>query len=177
MTVSAGMADDRSRGLPRVSMIAAMASSNRAIGVENRLPWNIPEDLKRFRAITTGHPVVMGRKTYESIGRLLPKRPNIIITRQKDFMVEGAIIAHSLGEALEIAAKSETSPSPEIFVIGGAEIYKLALPQADRLYMTFVDQRIEGDAFFPEWSNTQFKEIERIECEGYRFVTLDRLRK
>jgi dihydrofolate reductase len=109
------------------------------------LPWHLPEDLKRFRALTTGHHIIMGRKTYESLGRLLPGRTTIIVTRNKDFKVEGALIAHDLQAALVLA-----SGDSEPFVIGGAELYKDGLKHATKLYITEVQAEYAGDAFFPE---------------------------
>jgi dihydrofolate reductase len=158
----------------RVSLIAAM-SETRAIGVENRLPWNLPEDLKRFRELTSGHAVIMGRKTHESIGRLLPNRRNIIISRQPGYRVEGAMVVSSLEGALAACDSGES----EAFVIGGAEIYRLALPRADRLYLTLIHERIPGDAFFPEFDPGAFRETSREEREAstrYSFVVLDRIR-
>jgi dihydrofolate reductase len=134
-------------GGPRLSLIAAMAE-NRVIGADNRLPWHLPEDLKHFRKLTSGHPVILGRKTYESIGRLLPNRTNVIVTRNPAYRVEGAVIVGSLDEA--IAAATRAPGGDEVFVIGGAEIYALALPRADRIYLTEVHQHVEGDAYFPE---------------------------
>lgn len=128
-----------------ISLVAAV-SRNGIIGNENALPWNLPEDLKHFKELTYGAPVIMGRKTYVSIGRLLPGRKNIILTRQLDLIVPGAWLAKSLEAALLL-----TEEVPEVFVIGGAEIYRLALPLADRLYVTEVDVVIEGDAAFPSW--------------------------
>jgi dihydrofolate reductase len=121
----------------------------RAIGRENRLPWHLPMDLKRFRAITLGHPVIMGRKTYESIGHPLPGRTNIVITRQDDFCPDGCVVVHDLQAAL-----AECSGAEEVFILGGAEIFREALPLADRLYLTIVHTRIDGDAFFPEVPET-----------------------
>ncbi|MCO5144035.1 MAG: dihydrofolate reductase [Oligoflexia bacterium] len=136
-----------------VSLVVAM-SENRVIGIENRLPWNIPEDLKRFKQITSGHPIIMGRKTYESIGRLLPNRTNIIISRNKDYRVQNAIICHSLSEAIEWAQKSPGSD--EIFVIGGGEIFKQAIPLSNKIYLTKVLWAFEGDAYFPEFDEENF---------------------
>ncbi|RZA04168.1 MAG: dihydrofolate reductase [Proteobacteria bacterium] len=136
-----------------LSMIVAM-SDNRVIGIENRLPWNIPEDLKRFKKITSGHPIVMGRKTFESIGRPLPNRTNIVVTRNKDYRAEGVAVCGSLGEALEWAARA--AGSEEIFVIGGGELFKEALPKADRIYLTEVKWPYEGDAFFPEFDEEAY---------------------
>lgn len=137
-----------------LSIIAAM-SENRVIGNENKLVWNIPEELKRFRELTSGHPIIMGRKTHESIGRVLPNRTNIIITRDKDYKVEGAIIVHSLEEAIELARAQPGSD--EIFVIGGGQIYQQAIPLADRIYLTVVEGNYQGDTFFPDYSG--FKNI------------------
>ncbi len=116
------------------------------IGLAGALPWDLPEDLKRFKETTYGAPVIMGRKTYESIGRLLPGRKNVIITRDASRIVPGAWIARSLEEALRIA-----EGAADVFVIGGGEVYRMALPLADRIYITEVQVHIEGDAFFPGW--------------------------
>lgn len=132
-------------------------SENRVIGVNNRLPWNIPEDLKRFKEITTGHPIVMGRKTFESIGRVLPKRTNIVITRDRTFRVEGGAVVHSFEEALEWARRAPGAE--EVFVIGGSEIFRLALPLAWRIYLTEVRWPFEGDIFFPEFPEEDFREV------------------
>ena len=144
-----------------ISLIAAV-SKNGVIGHDQKLPWNLPEDLKRFKEITYGAPVIMGRKTYESIGRLLPGRKNIIITRSKDRLIPGAWLADSLESAI-----AEAGDAGEIFVLGGGEIYRLALPIADRLYITEVDVRIEGDTTFPEWPalrlSGRFRETKREE--------------
>ena len=146
----------------KVSLIAALAR-NRVIGKENRLPWHLPQDLKRFRALTTGHAVIMGRKTFESIGKPLPGRKNIVITRNQDYAPQGVARAASLDEALAIA---NSSGETEAFVIGGAEIYRIAMPRADRLYLTWIDQEPEGDAFFPEWNDGDFRELSREEFQG-----------
>lgn len=134
----------------KLSIIVAM-DKNRLIGGENKLLWNIPGELKRFKEITTGHPIILGRKTHESIGRVLPNRTNIIVTRDPDYKVEGTIVVHSLEKALE-KAKSEPG-CDEIFVIGGGQIYAQALPMADRLYVTIVDGDYEGDTYFPDYSD------------------------
>lgn len=162
------------RSRPRISLIAAM-SKNRVIGVDNKLPWHIPSDLKRFRQITSGSPVIMGRKTYESIGRLLPNRQNIIITRQSRIEIPEATVVNSLEAAFEAA---QPGPNHEVFVIGGAEVYRLALGQADRLYITLIDQEVQGDAYFPEWSDAEFstrsREDHADESTRYSFLVLDR---
>jgi len=141
-----------------ISLVVAM-SENRVIGIENRLPWNIPEDLKRFKKITSGHPSIMGRKTFESIGRPLPNRTNIVITRQKDYRVEGVVTVFSLDEALDWAGRSPGSD--EIFVIGGGEIFRQILPRAKRIYLTEVEWPFEGDTFFPDFDEGNYKETLR----------------
>lgn len=173
----------------KISLIAAM-SENRVIGRDNALPWHIPEDLQRFKEITKGHPVIMGRKTYESIGRLLPKRLNIIITRDSNYSVEGAVIAHSLEEAIKVALRQTqgkllekglqtmnyepTTDNGEVFVIGGGQIFERAIKIADKLYLTIVHTTIDGDAYFPEYSEFR-KEIYRRESanEEYTYTFLD----
>ncbi|WP_066961135.1 type 3 dihydrofolate reductase [Microbulbifer sp. Q7] len=130
---------------PTLAMIVAMAR-NRAIGRENTLPWRISGDLQFFKRTTLGKPVVMGRKTFESIGRPLPGRQNIVITRNPDWRAEGVTVVGSLESALEVAAREAVD---EVMVIGGAEIYRQAMPLADRLYVTEVDAEVDGDAFFP----------------------------
>lgn len=137
-----------------ISFIVAM-SENGVIGVDNHLPWNIPEDLKRFKKVTTGHPILMGRKTFESIGKPLPNRTNIIISRNKEYRAEGTVTCTSIEEALEWANKAPGSE--EIFVIGGAEIFKMALPMAKRIYLTIVHWPFEGDVHF-SWPIKGFKE-------------------
>ncbi len=132
-----------------ISLVAAV-SRNGVIGREGKLPWSLPEDLKRFKEITYGAPVIMGRKTHDSIGFLLPGRKNIIITRSLDRLIPNAWLAPSLERALELA-EHDVNSAKETFVIGGGEIYRMALPIADRLYITEVDVTIEGDAHFPEW--------------------------
>ncbi|NVH78545.1 dihydrofolate reductase, partial [Paraburkholderia sp. JPY432] len=138
-------------------------SKNGVIGRENKLPWHLPEDFKRFKETTYGAPVIMGRKTYESIGRLLPGRKNIIISRDASRLIPGAWVTHSLQEAL-----NEAGPVGEVFILGGGEIYRLALPLADRLYLTEVDVEIDGDAFFPAWPELRQGPIE-VEGETIAF--------
>ena len=138
-----------------VSLIVAIAN-NHVIGVNNTLPWHLPEDLKRFRALTMGHHIIMGRKTYESLGRLLPGRTTVIVTRNKDYGVEGALIANSLAEAITLCKNDD-----EVFVIGGAELYKDALKLANKLYVTQIDLEVQGDAFFPAFDTTEWKETLR----------------
>ncbi|WP_417582352.1 dihydrofolate reductase [Nitrincola sp.] len=144
-----------------LSIIVAQ-SQNRVIGVNNKLPWYLPEDLKYFKRITQGKPIIMGRKTYESIGRPLPGRTNIVITRDSAYQVPGIKVVHTLEQALELAEQqSLVDGSEEALVIGGSEIYALTLPQADRLYLTQVHAQIDGDAFFPELDKHQWQEMLR----------------
>lgn len=128
-----------------ISMIAAMAN-NRIIGKDNDMPWHLPADLKHFKAVTLGKPVIMGRRTFESIGRLLPGRVNIIITRNEDYKVEGAIMAESPEHALSLAGDVD-----EVMIIGGGKIYLDFLTRADRLYLTHIDLDVEGDTQFPDY--------------------------
>jgi dihydrofolate reductase len=128
---------------------------NKAIGCKNRLLWNIPEDMARFKKITTGHPIVMGRKTYESIGRPLPGRTNIIISRNKDLEIKGCLTTDSLESALKIA--KESPGSDEIFIIGGGQIFEESLGISDKLYLTVVDDEPPADTYFPDYSVFQKK--------------------
>ena len=128
-----------------ISIIAAMGR-NRAIGYKNTLPWRLPTDLQRFKQLTLGHHIIMGRKTFESIGRPLPGRTSIIITRQPDFQAEGCLIAHSLDGAIALA---KSCGEQEVFIIGGAEIYAQALAKANQMYLTLVEAEPQADAFFP----------------------------
>lgn len=156
-----------------VSVIAAVADNN-AIGLNNALPWHLSEDLKRFRSLTMGHHIIMGRKTYESLGRLLPGRITVIVSRQTDYCVEGAITAGSLTEAIAQCGNDE-----EIFVIGGAELYREALTRADRLYLTEVAGEFVADAFFPDYDRAAWREVSRerhVSEQGlaYSFVLYQR---
>ena len=144
----------------RVSIIVAFAN-NRAIGIKNQLPWKLPSDLKHFKEITTGKPIIMGRKTYESIGRPLPDRKNIVLTRLKHFEIPGCVIAHSLEEAFAKAEDAE-----EVFVIGGATLYNEALPFANKMYVTQVHADVEGDAYFPAWDKSQWQEVSREDYDA-----------
>ncbi len=136
-----------------LSLIVAHAD-NRVIGHNNQLPWHLPEDLKRFRQLTMGHHIIMGRKTYESLGRLLPGRTTVIVTRDTGYTVEGARIVHSLPEALAVCAGDE-----EPFLIGGAEMYEQGLPYVTRLYITRVYAHVGGDAFFPELDMSAWEQV------------------
>src|SRR5262245_40679246 len=134
-----------------VSLIVAMAR-NRVIGANNRIPWRLPGEQQLFKRITMGHHIVMGRKTYESIGRLLPGRTTVIVTRQPEYHAAGAVIAHSLKDALNAAARDN-----EIFIIGGAELFREALPLADRIHLTVVDAEPPGDAVMPDFDLGEWK--------------------
>lgn len=151
---------------PRISIIAAI-STNRVIGRDNKLPWDIPDDLKRFRAITSGHPIIMGRKTFESIGKPLPNRTNIVITKDSGMHPRGVIVKHNIEEAIKEAKKIEKE---EIFIIGGGQIYQQSIKLADRLYLTVVEGEFPGDAFFPEYSQfTKIIKEEKGGSNGYKF--------
>ena len=161
-----------------LSIIVAM-TDDRVIGRDNKLPWHISEDLKRFKALTMGHPIIMGRKTYESIGKPLPGRHNIVISREPKRSYAGVTVVQSLDAALDAFAAVDT----ELFVIGGAKIYELALPIADRLYLTLIHSKFEGDTFFPEIDlKKDFHVLERTEHESknepkikYSFIKADRI--
>jgi dihydrofolate reductase len=162
--------------MSRISLVLAMAD-NGVIGVRGALPWRIADDMKRFKAITMGKPIVMGRKTWDSLPRKpLPGRSNIVITRDRDFRVDGAIVAHSLGEAL---ARAEREQPGEIAIIGGAQIYLEALPRADIVHLTQVHGDFEGDARLPPFDPELWRETareDRATAGGlrYSYVTLER---
>jgi dihydrofolate reductase len=164
-----------------LALIVAVAD-NGTIGVRNGLPWRLPEDLQRFKALTLGKPIIMGRKTFESIGKPLPGRTNIVITRQTDLQLPGCIVVPSLEAAIRAAHTASHATSYEVLVIGGAEIYRQALPQAARVYLTRVHVSIAGDASFPDLNTTEWRESAREECPAderhayaYSFVVLDRV--
>ncbi|MBX4198136.1 dihydrofolate reductase [Candidatus Parcubacteria bacterium] len=144
---------------PKISIIAGIQKKDRGIGKDNQLLWKISDDLKRFKALTSGHVIISGRKNFESIGRPLPNRTNIIITRNPEYKAEGCIIVVSLEEAL---AKAKELEKEEIFIMGGGEIYKQALPFTDKLYLTIIDGEKPADIFFPDYSEFT-KEIFREE--------------
>lgn len=155
----------------KISMIAAVAK-NLAIGKDNKLLWHIPEDLKRFKELTKGHAVVMGNKTFESLGRPLPQRTNIVIAKDENYKADGCVVVHSLDDAIEAAKKSE---SDEIFIIGGGSIYAQFLPRADKLYITKVDKEFDGDVFFPAYGHL-FKKItfrQEGEHNGLKYTFLE----
>jgi len=153
----------------KVNIIAALGKNN-VIGKDNGLIWRIPDDLARFKQLTVPHPIIMGRKTFESIGRPLPGRTNIIVTREENFLADGCVVTHSVDDAIKKAKKLDD----EIFIIGGGEIYKQTLPYADKLYLTLVDNKEEGDIFFPDYSEFK-KEISREEreYEGLKYTWVD----
>lgn len=156
----------------KISIIAAIASGNRALGKDNKLIYHIPEDLKRFKEITSGHTVIMGRKTFESIGKPLPNRNNIIISKDPLYTVEGGVVVHSLEEALRLT--SLTEDNNEVFIIGGGQIYKEAIDIADKLYLTIVEGSPEADTFFPPYS--EFKKVvfeEKHESNSLKYKFLD----
>ncbi len=161
----------------RISLIVAM-SENRVIGREGGLPWRLSADLRRFKRLTIGHAIVMGRKTFESLGRrLLPGRTSIVVTRQKEYDGCGALVARDVDKAIRLAASDN-----EVVIIGGAEIYRQALPRVERLYLTLVHANVEGDTFFPELEQGQWRlvEAERHAADekneyDYSFQILERI--
>lgn len=162
----------------RISIIAAM-DKNRLIGKDNALPWRLPADMRHFKAVTMGKPVIMGRKTHESIGMVLPGRQNIIVTHNTSYAAEGCVVVHSFEQALRAADNAE-----EVVVIGGAALYQTALAKANRLYLTFVDGEFEGDTYFPAFDFEEWREIEHQHFQPdeknrfpYSFVTYERKRR
>ena len=160
-----------------LSIIVAV-SENGIIGLDNQLIWRLPDDLKRFKKLTLGHPMIMGRKTFESIGKPLPGRQSIIITRDEDFSFEGTIVVHSVQEAIEVAKKIETE---EAFIIGGGDIYRQVQGNCDRLYITEVHTQTQGDTFFQIEKPELWQEIERTHHDtdenhafSFDFVNLSR---
>jgi dihydrofolate reductase len=158
-----------------LSIIAALAN-NRVIGRANRLPWHLPADLAHFKRLTMGKPILMGRKTWDSLPGLLPHRTHIVVTRNPAFAADGALVAPSLDEALQFAGDVD-----EIMIIGGADLYEQTLPIANRLYLTLVDTEIDGDAFFPSLDDTAWREVAREHHDAdqrhafaFAFVTLER---
>ncbi len=160
---------------PLISIIAAM-DEGRVIGSENKLPWRLPADLQHFKKLTVGKPIIMGRKTWESLPGLLPDRPHIVITGNQGYQAEGCQVVHSIEQALEAAG-----PVDEVMVVGGANLYQQMLDSADRLYLTQVHTRVKGDAFFPCYAAEQWREVERVlhraderNAFDYTFLTLER---
>ena len=165
---------DRGLKQPHISLIVAM-TPDRVIGSHNKIPWRLPADLEYFRAVTMGKSIIMGRKTYESIGMPLKGRRNIVVTSQEDYRAEGCVVVHSLREALEEAGEGE------IMVIGGGSIYKQMLPCASRLYVTWVEADIQGDTYFPVIESDRWNELSRQPVEAnaenpypYHFVVYER---
>ncbi len=159
----------------QISIIAAIAQNN-VIGRDNKLPWHIPNDLKHFKELTMGKSMLMGRKTFESIGRALPGRRNLILTRDKAFTAKNAEIYHSIEEALAAVEGEE-----ELMVIGGAQLFKILLPKASRLYLTYIHEDIKGDAYFPKWDQAKWREVIRQDFAKtdqvpfhYSFVNFER---
>ncbi len=157
----------------RIAMIAAMAN-HRVIGKDNKMPWHLPEDLRHFKAMTLGKPVLMGRKTFESIGRALPGRHNIVISRQEGLSIEGVTCVTSFD-----AAKVAAGECQELVVIGGGQLYAELLAVADKLYLTQIALDVAGDTYFPAWNDVEWQETESLEAVsaeglGYRFMTLVR---
>ncbi|MBN2866557.1 MAG: type 3 dihydrofolate reductase [Thiotrichales bacterium] len=160
----------------RIALIAAMAKNN-VIGKDNDMPWHLPDDLKFFKSKTVGKPVIMGRKTFESIGsRPLPNRPNFVISRNPDLVCAGATVFASVDEALASLPETE-----EVIIMGGGQLYEQMLPRADRLYVTMIDAEIEGDTFFPNWQALAWKTLEAVHhaiderhAYSFDFITLDR---
>jgi len=157
------------RGAPgeRLVYLVAAVAANGVIGAQGSLPWRLPEDLQHFKRLTTGHPVIMGRRTWESIGRALPQRDNIVLTRQPGFQAPGARVAASFGDALALSADARVA-----FVIGGGELYRAALPHAAGLVITEIHRAYEGDVNFPEFDRTFWKETRRepqVAADGIRF--------
>ena len=164
--------------MTQINLIAAMAR-NRVIGKDNQMPWHLPADLQHFKSVTMTHPIIMGRKTYESIGRPLPGRRNLVISRNPDLVIEGVEIFNSID-----AAMARCSAAQSVMIIGGANLYEQMMPYADYLYLTFIDHETEGDAYFPDWSDYQWTELSREHHTAddnnpydYQFVTLKRLDK
>ena len=155
----------------KIILIAAMAK-NRVIGRNNIIPWHIPGEQQRFKGITMGHTLIMGRKTFESIGRALPGRKTIIISRNRNYQVEGCLVTPSLSDAIALCPKDET-----IFIAGGGEIYREALPLAESIFLTTLDREVEGDILFPDFDPRQFREISAEREEGtepYTFTVFSR---
>jgi dihydrofolate reductase len=164
-----------------VALIWAM-TKNRTIGRANALPWNLPDEMRHFVRVTRGKPVIMGRKQFESMGKPLPGRANIVLTRDSTWYADGVQIVRSFDEALVLARRvANRTKADEILVIGGGEIYALALPVADRLYMTVIDAELDGDVFFPPFDESEWREVGREDhaaddrhAYGYSIRVLDR---
>jgi dihydrofolate reductase len=155
---------------PLVMVVAV--GDNGAIGKDGKVPWRIPEDLKHFKRVTLGHAIIMGRKTWDEVGRPLPGRRNLVVSRQPSLALEGAEVFGSVTAAIEAARTTD----PEPHVIGGSAIYEAAMPLATRIYLTEVHREVEADTFFPPFDRSAWREVERrpAETEGVEFVTLER---
>lgn len=151
--------------MSQLSIIVAVAN-NHVIGLHNTLPWHLPEDLKRFKALTMGHHIIMGRKTYESLGRLLPGRTTVIVTRNQHYHVDGAIVVHTLKQALEVC-----QTDAEVFLIGGAELFEIGLQQADKIYLTEIHADFDGDAFLPVFDLSSWREASREQHKAANGLT------
>ena len=162
-------------GNNKISIVVAMAI-NHVIGINNTLPWRISADLAHFKSLTMGHHLIMGRKTFDSIGRPLPGRTTVVVTRNQKLKIDGCIVTHSLEEAIRSCGNDDN-----IFIVGGAELYTLAMPLADIIHLTEIQQEIAGDTFFPAFSNDTWQELARERCQQavpqpleYDFVTYGR---
>jgi dihydrofolate reductase len=172
------LSDPATRHPSRISIIVAMAK-NRVIGAKGAIPWRLPEELKRFKRLTLGHHIIMGRRTWESIGRLLPGRTTVIVTRQRRFRAPGAKVVHSLDEAIAACGTDD-----EIFVIGGAGLYAQALARADRLHLTTVDAEVPGDTLMPDYAAGDWREVSAESCPAderhryaFRCATFERIQQ
>jgi dihydrofolate reductase len=177
MTQNSGRVDDTqsSRHGSRISLIVAMAR-NRVIGARGKIPWHLPNELRMFKRLTMGHHIIMGRRTYESINRLLPGRTSVIVTRQRDYSVPGAIVVHSIAAALDACSNDD-----ECFVIGGADLFSETLPLAHRLHLTIVDAEPAGDTFMPSFDRKEWREVasesfvaDDAHAYAYRYAVYDK---
>jgi dihydrofolate reductase len=164
----------------KIALIVA-ASQNHVIGLDNQLPWHLPEDLQYFKAVTMGKPILMGRKTYDSIGRPLPGRVNIVLTRDTNWTAQGVEVVNNLDAAIAASEKAcKAADVDELMIIGGEQIYRKFLPVANKLYLTKVEAEIEGDAYFPVIDSNQWRQVaekipEKVGNYSYRFVVLERI--
>ncbi|PVV09003.1 MAG: dihydrofolate reductase [gamma proteobacterium symbiont of Ctena orbiculata] len=161
---------------PLISLIAAVAK-NGVIGIDNGLPWRLPADLQHFKSLTMGKPIIMGRRTWESLPGLLPGRRHIVVTHDRDYRAEGCDLVHSVDEALQVAGDV-----PEVMIVGGGGLYRQMLSRADRLYLTRVEVAVDGDAFFPEIDWDEWQEVSRVSHSSdnnnqfpYTFIVLNRI--
>lgn len=160
----------------KISMIAVIGKK-RELGKNNKLLWHIPEDMKHFKNTTSGHVVIMGRKTFESIGKPLPNRTNIVVTNNKNYKAQGCQVAYSIEEAINFAKQNDTSKYPEIFIIGGGQLYSQGIKYADKLYLTIVNQEATADTYFPDYSNFKIVSGGKNMQSGnytYKFIELEK---